>query len=132
MLTAGVLKLNAEGRVLIALDSVMTDFNGGSPLRADGLLLGADAAVPEVYIEGFGYLGSGAICVRALPPLGGGLIDPLRDEIGNLALALTEPIVGFTAGCPIVADGRLACALAGPPPLNLSAFTGGFQTNAFF
>jgi hypothetical protein len=69
------------------------------------------------------------ICTREIVPQSyeGGLG---RDSVGRLALALLEPIAGFIAGIPVVADGRVAVAFDGPPP-NIHAFDNGFDQQAF-
>jgi hypothetical protein len=131
VLIAGVMKLDAAGRVIVAIDGVPTAFNGGTPVTASGAVAMASGA-PETFLGSLGYVSDGAICARQVVPA-----DPsgqggfARDSAGGLAIAVSEPIAAYIAGIPVVADGRVAVSLEGPPPVNTSGFDAGYESSAF-
>ena len=125
MITAGCLSYNAEGRVLVSVGVPVINFNGGTPIAADGSVVVAEAD-PDVFLIGLGYKADGTICARdtsSISGYGGGLA---RDSVGGLALALTGPITDYTAGIPLVDDGRVAVAFTGVPPA-FDGYTNGFS-----
>jgi hypothetical protein len=129
MLIAGVMKLDAAGRVIAAVDGVPVAFNGGTPVTASGAIAAASTN-PEVFLGSIGYITDGAICARNVA----GQAGPggfARDSAGGLAYALTEPIAAYIAGIPVTTDGRIAISLEGPPPVNTSGFDNGFDQTAF-
>jgi hypothetical protein len=131
MLTAGCMKLDAAGRVIITVDGVPVAFNGGTPITASGAMAAASAN-PEVFLASLPYVNNGAICARAVVPAGSGWSGGFaRDSAGGLAFATAEPIAGYIAGIPVTADGRIAVSLEGPPPVNTSGFDNGFDQTAF-
>lgn len=127
MLIAGVMRFNAEGRVLISVGNPVVGFNGGTPVDEDGFVV-TSVPPPDAYLGGLGYLESDDICARSsLPAFFSGPFA--MDSAGALALALTEPISHYVAGIPFVADGRVAVAFSGPPDFH--AFDSGFNQQAF-
>jgi hypothetical protein len=109
-------------------DPVAVDFNGGTPTTATGSLAGSFGN-PVSYTAGFGYTAGGNICARDVVPDGfnGGIG---RSSNGSIAFAVDPAIVGYTAGVPITADGRLAIEFEGPPPDLQGAYDSSFD-NAF-
>lgn len=131
MLTAGCMKLDAAGRVLIAIDGVPVAFNGGTPVTESGAMAAASGN-PEVFLASFGYVTDGAICARNIVPVSEGYGGFGRDSAGGLTFATAEPIASYIAGIPVTADGRIAVTVEGPPPpVNTSGFTSGFDETAF-
>jgi hypothetical protein len=129
MLTAGCMKLDAAGRVIIAVDGVPVAFNGGTPTTESGAMAAASGD-PEVFLASLPYVNTGGICARDVPgEVGQGGFA--RDSVGGLAFATAEPIAGYIAGIPVTADGRIAVSLEGPPPVNTSGFDNGFDQTAF-
>ena len=131
MLTAGCMKLDAAGRVIIAIDGVPVAFNGGTPVTASGAMAAA-AGSPDVFLASFGYVIDGAICARNIAPANpSGQGGFGRDSAGGLTFATLEPIASYIAGIPVTSDGRIAVTLEGPPPVNTSGFDTGFDQTAF-
>lgn len=130
MLISGVLKFDAGGRVIIAPLSPVVAFNGGTPISDTGALSGS-VLDPSLYLASLGYRTGGSICAREAPASGNDQGGLARDSVGALALALVEPIVGYIAGIPIVADGRMAVTFESPPPV-VGGFDVGFDQAAFF
>jgi hypothetical protein len=124
------MKFDAGGRVIISVEVPPVAFNGGTPITESGAISFASAD-PQVFLGSLGYVNAGAICARAVLPASDGQGGFGRDAAGGLAIATSEPIVGYIAGIPIVADGRIAVSIEGPPPPNTSGFTNGFDATAF-
>lgn len=129
MLVSGCLSFGATGRVLVDLVNPPLYFNGGTPIASTGGVA-VSLEDPDNFVSGIGYESPGDLCVRDQVPAyhssGFG-----RTAAGGLALDTTNPIVGYVYGIPVTADGRVAVEIIGPPP-NLSGFTDGFESTAFF
>lgn len=127
MLTAGCVRFNAAGRVIISLSGPVVAFNGGTPVNIDGAIVVEDNP-PDAYVGGFGFKANQPICARQGLGNGTYIGGFARDSVGGLALALDEPITGYIAGIPVVADGRVAVVFEGPiPPIDTGAFSNGFS-----
>lgn len=128
MLTAGVLRFNAAGRVVCTGEDPPVDFSGGVPLSATGAVCISPSA-PDLFLGGLGYRNSTRLCAGISPvipnpdnPLG-------RDSVGGLALAETEPITNYWCGIPLTADGRVAVFLE--DPIFVSAFSLAYDDLAY-
>lgn len=130
MLISGCLKFGSTGRVLVDLTNPPITFNGGTPIAASG---GVATTIddPENFLSGIGYVDDGHICVRDGAVDGGFAGGFGRTAIGSLAMDLTGPITGYVSGIPVTNSGRIAVEVIGTPP-NLSGFTNGFESTAFF
>lgn len=120
MLVAGVLKFDAQGRIIVSGAPPVT-FNGGTPIAADGSLAAAIDVVPHVFIGGIGYTHRGRICNSSSP-----LIPPggvLTNELGQLAVDTSPPVLSY-AGLPITAAGRLSVSSVAP---STTGFDDGFS-----
>lgn len=127
MLVSGVLKFGATGRVICDGEGVPVDFCGGVPLDINGSVC-ISPSTPDLYLAGIGYRTSTRICAGTGVPSNFDGPFP-RDAVGGLSLAETGPIVGYYAGIPFVADGRIAVELLNPPPV--SAFSFAYDDLAF-
>lgn len=124
MLIAGVLKFDPQGRIIAsALPPV--DFNGGTPIAADGGLAAAPGADPDVLLAAIGYLNNGAITDSDNPLVGHG--GPLTNPSGQLRISNGLPAY-YYAGLPLTADGFLAISPGAPPP-DIGAFDDGFDNS---
>lgn len=130
MLISGTLKFGATGRVLVDLTGATISFNGGSPIAASG---GVATTIedPQAFLSGVGYTDIEKLCVRDQLPDGGFSGGFGRTSAGSLAMDLVGPITDYIAGIPITNSGRIAVEVIGTPP-NLSGFTDGFESDAFF
>lgn len=127
MLTAGVLRFNAAGRVVCTGEDPPVDFSGGVPLSASGAVC-LSPSTPDLFLGGIGYRNSTRLC-GAVAPLVPGDQPLARDAVGGLALAETEPITHYYAGIPLVADGRVAVFLE--DPIFVSAFSLAYDDLAY-
>lgn len=125
MLIAGILKFDAQGRIVIGTGESV-DFNGGTPIAADGTLASAVDVAPETFLAGIGYLGDRITNSNnpLLPPEG-----PVTNGDGQLAVDTGLPAYWY-AGLPFTAGGRLSVSPGGPPP-DLGEFDLGFDQQAF-
>lgn len=127
MLVSGVLKFGATGRVICDGEGVPRDFCGGVPLDINGSVC-ISPSTPDLYLAGIGYRTSTRICAGV--GISAGFEGPFaRDASGGLALAEADPIVGYYAGIPYTADGRIAVEILNPPPV--SAFSFAYDDLAF-
>ena len=126
MLNHQLLKFDAEGRVILSLEDTI-DFNGGTPVAADGGLAGAPDGTPDTFLGGIGYLNSGNLTDSSSPLLPPGGI--LTGNNGQVRVSTALPTHWY-AGLPMTADGRLAVSPGITPPVDLGAFDQAFS-NAF-
>ena len=125
MLTAGVLKFDEFGRILVS-SAFPENFNGGTPIAADGTLAAALDVEPEVFLGAIGYLQLGRITNSVsplLPPEG-----PLTNGDGQLAVDTGMPAYWY-AGLPFTVAGRLSINPGIVP--DEGAFDQGFDQQAF-
>lgn len=127
MLTAGMLKFDPQGRVIIsALPPVQ--FNGGTPIAADGSLSTDAGGLPNLYLAAIGYLTDGRLTDsnNPLTPRGG----PLTNNQGQIRISNGLPAIWY-AGLPLTAEGFLSVSDGIiPPVIGPGAFDQGFD-NAF-
>lgn len=126
MLIAGVLKFDAQGRIILSAGPPV-DFNGGTPIGADGGLAAAGGADPALYFAAIGYLDNGAITDSDNPlvPQGG----LLTNELGQVRISFDLPVLWY-AGLPLTAEGFLSISDGIAPVIGPGAFDQGFS-NAF-
>jgi hypothetical protein len=125
MLTAGVLKFDAEGRIILSADLPIA-FNGGTPIAADGGLSTAAGITPEIFLAAIGYLEAGSITdsTNPLVPATG----PITDETGAIRISNDLPHHWY-AGLPLTAGGFLSVSGGSPPPVDLGAYDHGFDAS---
>jgi hypothetical protein len=126
MLTAGVLSFDPEGRIILSADPPL-NFNGGTPIAADGGLAAAGGALPDLLLAAIGYLADGTLTDSDNPlvPQGGLLTN--RD--GQIRISTGLPTLWY-AGLPLTAEGFLAVSPGIVPPVDLGAYDSSFD-NAF-
>jgi len=127
MLIAGVLKFDPQGRIILSAGPPV-DFNGGTPIGADGGLSAAGGADPALYFASIGYLDDGSITDSDNPlvPQGG----LLTNELGQIRISFDLPVYWY-AGLPLTAEGFLSISDGiVPPVIGPGAFDQGFN-NAF-
>ena len=125
MLTAGMLKFDEYGRIVIS-GAPAVAFNGGTPVAADGSLASAVDTAPDVYLGAIGYTADDRITDSAnplLPPEG-----PMTNGDGQLAVDTSLPAYWY-AGLLFTAAGRLSVSLGAPP--EVSAFDNGYDQQAY-
>ena len=96
MLTAGMLKFDEYGRVVIS-GAPAVALNGGTPLAADGSPASAVDTAPDAYLGAIGYTDDDRITNSAnplLPPEA-----PFTNGDGQLAVDTSLPAFG-TRVCP--------------------------------
>ncbi len=106
MLTAGVLKFDLQGRILLS-SKPPVNFNGGTPIAADGgLAIAATGTAPERFLAAIGYLNNGALTDSNNPlvPQGPGVAT---NTLGQVRIS-TDPPVYWYAGLPLTAQGYLS------------------------
>ena len=105
MLTAGVLKFDLQGRILLS-SKPPVNFNGGTPTAADGGLAVAAGATPQLFLAAIGYLNNGALTDSNNPlvPQGPGVAT---NTLGQVRIS-TDPPVYWYAGLPLTAQGFLS------------------------
>jgi len=105
MLTAGVLKFDLQGRILLSSKPAV-NFNGGTPIAADGGLAVAAGATPQRFLAAIGYLDSGAITDSTNP-----LVLPgpgvATNTLGQIRISTALPAYWY-AGLPLTAEGYLS------------------------
>jgi hypothetical protein len=126
MLIAGVLKFDEQGRIILSAGPAI-DFNGGTPIAADGGLATLADGEPDVFLGGIGYMAPGAITDNANPLIPGGGV--FRNGLGQIRISFDPPAY-YYAGLPLTADGHLSVSGGVPPPVDLGAYDSGFD-NAF-
>jgi hypothetical protein len=127
MLIAGVLKFDPQGRIILSAGPPL-DFNGGTPVGADGGLAAAAGAAPDVLLAAIGYLNDGSITDSDNPlvPQGG----PISNEQGSLRISHDLPVYWY-AGLPLTAGGFLSISDGiVPPVIGPGAYDQGFN-NAY-
>jgi len=127
MLISGVLKFDDLGRIILSAGPPI-DFNGGTPIGADGGLSAAGGAEPNLYFASIGYLDNGAITDSDNPlvPQGG----LLTNDKGQVRISFDLPVYWY-AGLPLTAEGFLSISDGVVPPvIGPGAFDQGFD-NAF-
>jgi hypothetical protein len=124
MLISGVLKFDPEGRIIASSDPPV-DFNGGTPIAADGGLAAAGGAAAEIYFAAIGYLNDGTLTDSTSPLLGPG---PITNSDGQIRISNALPAF-YYAGLPITADGRLAISPGSGPPVDPGEFDFGFDNS---
>jgi hypothetical protein len=127
MLIAGVLKFDPQGRIIIST-SPPVNFNGGTPVAADGglsTLAGGDA---QVFVAAIGYTEEGKITDSDNPLVPGA--GPLTNDQGQIRISFGLPAM-YYAGLPLTAEGFLAISDGiVPPVIGPGAYDQGFD-NAF-
>jgi hypothetical protein len=126
VLTSGVLKFDAEGRVILSASSPVA-FNGGTPIAVDGGLASEPGATADVFIAGIGYTTDEKLTDSDSPLLP--QEGPLTNRDGQLRISSDPPVVWY-AGLPLTAEGFLSVAPIGPPVIGPGAFDQSFS-NAF-
>ena len=127
MLIAGVLKFDPQGRIILSAGPPV-DFNGGTPIGADGGLAAAAGSDPALYFASIGYLDDGSITDSDNPLVPG--VGPLTNGLGQIRIS-TDPPVYWYAGLPLTAEGFLSISDGIiPPVVGPGAFDQGFD-NAF-
>jgi hypothetical protein len=127
MLVSGVLKFDDLGRIILSGGPPL-DFNGGTPIGADGGLVAAAGADPDLYFAAIGYLDDGSLTDSSNPlvPQSG----PLTNDKGQVRISFDVPVYWY-AGLPLTADGFLSISDGVVPPvIGPGAFDQGFD-NAF-
>jgi len=127
MLIAGVLKFDPQGRIILSAGPPV-DFNGGTPIGADGGLVAAPGAFPDVMLAAIGYLNDGSLTDSDNP-----LVPhtaPITNENGQLRISFDLPAY-YYAGLPLTAEGFLSISDGIiPPVIGPGAYDQGFD-NAF-
>jgi hypothetical protein len=128
MLIAGVLKFDPQGRIILSAGPPI-DFNGGTPIGADGGLAAAvEGADPNLYFAAIGYLDNGAITDSDNPLVPGHGV--LTNDQGQVRISHDLPVYWY-AGLPLTAEGFLSISDGIiPPVIGPGAFDQGFN-NAF-
>jgi hypothetical protein len=127
MLIAGVLKFDSQGRIILSAGPPV-DFNGGTPVGADGGLAAAAGSSPDLLLAGIGYLDNGAITDSDNPLVGPA--GPVTNELGQIRISFDPPAYWY-AGLPLTAEGFLSISDGIiPPVIGPGAFDQGFD-NAF-
>lgn len=127
MLTAGVLKLDAQGRIIISAGPPV-DFNGGTPIAADGGLATDAGGTADLFLAAIGYTNVGRLTDSNNPLIGPG--GPITNENGSLRVSFDPPAM-YYAGLPLTADGHLSISDGIiPPVIGPGAFDQGFD-NAY-
>jgi hypothetical protein len=103
------------------------EFNGGTPIAADGGLAALADGVPDIYFAAIGYTTEGKLTdsTNPLVPQEGVLTN--RD--GQIRIS-SDPPAYWYAGLPLTAEGFLSVAPIGPPVIGPGAYDQGFS-NAF-
>lgn len=122
MLTAGTLRFDPQGRIIVSDDPVV-HFNGGTPVTADGSLAAATGGTPELYYAAIGYLEDGRITDSTNPLVAVG--GPLTNRDGQIRISNALPAYWY-AGLPLTADGHLSVSPGILPP-DLGAFDDSFD-----
>jgi len=123
MLIAGVLKFDPEGRIILSSGPAV-DFNGGTPIGADGGLAAAAGFDPDVHLGGIGYLDDGQITDSDNPLVGP--TGPVTNGLGQIRISTGLPAMWY-AGLPLTAEGFLAVSPGVIPPPDLGAFDDSFD-----
>jgi hypothetical protein len=127
MLTAGVLRFDPQGRIIISAGPPV-DFNGGTPIAADGGLSTAAGGVPDVFIAAIGYTNVGRLTDSDNPLTPH--TAPITNELGQIRISFGLPAM-YYAGLPLTAEGFLSISDGIiPPVIGPGAFDQGFD-NAF-
>ena len=104
MINAGVLKFDAQGRILTTNANPGPHFNGGTPV-VNGMLCVLNG--PAVYYNGgFGYGIRGRVCATQS---GANPQGPIVNGLGRVR-GTTDPPAFYYAGLPMAANGLLCLA----------------------
>ncbi len=106
MLTAGMLRYNAAGRVMVSAAAPQQFGDGATPLRNDGALCLANVN-PGFYFGGIGLSASGALSATNVGPVAGYMRGIPFNAAGRMIIAATEPIAFYLAGTPRAANGAI-------------------------
>jgi hypothetical protein len=127
MLIAGVLKFDPQGRIILSAGPPL-DFNGGTPIGADGGLSAAAGATPNLFLAAIGYLTNGALTDSDNPLTPHSA--PITNDQGQVRISFGLPAY-YYAGLPLTAEGFLSISDGVVPPvIGPGAFDQGFD-NAF-
>jgi len=122
MLISGVLKFDDLGRIILSAGPPV-DFNGGTPIGADGGLAAAAGSDPALYFAAIGYLDNGAITDSDNPLVP--QVGPLTNDSGQIRISFGPPVYWY-AGLPLTAEGFLSIS-GGDPPVDIGEFDFGFD-----
>jgi len=123
MLVAGLLKFDPEGRVILSTE-LPVDFNGGTPIAADGGLSSEPGGLPDNFLGGIGYTSPGQLTDSDNPLIVGE--GPVTDPTGSLRVSNNLPVFWY-AGLPLDGEGRLCISPGIVPPVDLGEFDFGFD-----
>jgi hypothetical protein len=126
MLIAGVLRFDAQGRIIISAGPPV-DFNGGTPIAADGGLAADSVGLPNIFLAAIGYTAEGRLTDDANPLVAPG--GPITNENGSVRIS-TDPPALWYAGLPLTAEGFLSISDGIDPVIGPGAYDQGFD-NAF-
>lgn len=126
MITAGMLKFDPEGRVILSTSDPVT-YGGGTPIAADGGLSAALDVVPDVFNNALGYFNNGKLTNSNNPLIPGAGV--LSNRLGQVRISTELPAFWY-AGLPLTVDGHLAISPGVVPPPDEGAFSNAFS-NAF-
>jgi hypothetical protein len=122
MLISGVLKFDPQGRIIVSTD-FPADFNGGTPIAADGSLSVAVGATPDVHLAAIGYLNLGRLTDSDNPLTPH--TAPITNDQGQVRVSFGLPAF-YYAGLPLTAEGFLSIS-GGDPPVDIGEFDFGFD-----
>jgi hypothetical protein len=124
MLTAGVLKFDDLGRIILSAEAPIY-FNGGTPIAADGGLSALTEGLVGAYLAAIGYTEPGQITDSSNPlvPAAG----PVTNDQGQIRISTDLPHHWY-AGLPLTVDGFLSTSGGAPPPVDLGAYDHGFDS----
>jgi hypothetical protein len=126
MLNHQLLKFDPQGRVILSLEDTL-QFNGGTPIAADGGLSSAPGGEPDAHLGGIGYLNVGNLTDSnnpLLPPSGG----VLTSNNGSVRVS-TELPTHWYAGLPMTAEGKLSISPGVIPPPDTGEFDDSFSNS---
>ena len=122
MLTAGVLKFDEFGRIILSANAPVS-FNGGTPVAADGGLSAILGGDPDVFLAGIGYIAPGYITNASNPLIPqAGLLTNDRGQIR----ASNDMPDHWYAGLPLTVEGRLSISDV-IPPIDEGAYNNAFD-----